>query len=529
MPVRGGDSVGYVQGAGVKQRKVAMKPITTRTGIALLVVLVALLLVACAAPPPPIPSAPGAPTLPTPASVAAAALANLRPLTGSGGARVGAWAPDGSGLVIAESDRPFLPLPLATSLPKIEAREIRLDSGGVRTLGEGVPLFFSPDGRTLYLNRELAGENGLWAKDLASGSLGRVVEGLGGMVAHPLDDARVVVAQQGVYAALRVYDPATGEVVDLTPGFPNNFPEAARVSPDGTRLAYSQAQEVLLANADGSDARIISENGGFSASVWWSPDSQRLAYTTGANWDDRLLLADRDGRTLATLVASQRDFGWVEVFWGPDSQRLLVISRAYSDQPPRPDRLYLFDTAGHSQLLLEAYLHAVAWSPDGRRIALSRWDGPLGGLATDNVWLADLTDQAALARLPTATATPAPTATPTLPLPPAGMAPEDVIHRFWAALEDDDYLTAYAATASDNQARMGLPYFTAHWRCVRRAQVVSIEPLDQPSLAQRRYTVWVDVQLKPGCDGWMQPGPFASLIRETPEGPWLIEGFFTGP
>jgi|GEM_PF-5903565 len=505
-----------------------MPPMVMRAVRALVVVLT-VLLAACAAAPPPIISAPSAPPLPTPVAVAGAALANLRPLTGSGGARVGAWAPDGRALVIAESDRPLLSLPLLARLPMIKTREIELDGGSVRTLSEGVPLFFSPDGRTLYLNRELAGENGLWAIDLTDGLLRRVVEVQDGMAAHPLDDGRVVVAQQGVYAALRVYDPATGEVVDLTAGFPNNFPEAARVSPDGTRLAYSQAQEVLLANADGSDARTISQNGGFSAAVWWSPDSQRLAYTTGANWDDRLLLADRDGRTLATLVASQRDFGWVEVFWGPDSQRLLVISRAYSDQPPRPDRLYLFDTAGHSQLLLEAYLHNAAWSPDGRRIALSRWDGPLGGLATDNVWLADLTDQAALARLPTATATPAPTATPTLPLLPAGMAPEDVIHRFWAALEDDDYLTAYAATASDNQARMGLPYFTAHWRCVRRAQVVSIEPLDQPSLAQRRYTVWVDVQLKPGCDGWMQPGPFASLIRETPEGPWLIEGFFTGP
>jgi hypothetical protein len=80
-----------------------MQPITTCVVRALCVVLT-VLLAACAAVPPPIISAPDAPPLPTPAAVAGAALANLRPLTGSGSARVGAWAPDGRALVIAMDD-----------------------------------------------------------------------------------------------------------------------------------------------------------------------------------------------------------------------------------------------------------------------------------------------------------------------------------------------------------------------------------------------------------------------------------------
>ena len=378
-----------------------------------------LLLAACAAPPAPIISTPSAPPLPTPATVADAALANLRPLTTSGGARFGVWTPDGRGLVFADSDRPLLPILLLRNLPKLVTKEASLDGSAVRTLVEGFPLFFSPDGRTLYLNRELAGEGmgGMWAMDLATGTMRRAVEGMGGMVAHQLSDGRLVIAENGTYAPLRVYNPTTGALTDLTGPFPSNSPEAARVSPDGTRLAYPEGQDVYLANADGSSAQPISQGGGFSAHVWWSPDSQLLAYTTGANWTDRLLLADRNGRTLATLVPSQRDFGWVSRWPGrPDSQRLLVISQAYSDQPPRPDRLFLFDTAGHSQLLLEDYLHDVAWSPDGRRMALSRWDGPLGELATDDVWLAELTDRATLASLPAATARPVPSPTPPLAL-----------------------------------------------------------------------------------------------------------------
>jgi hypothetical protein len=505
-----------------------MQPMAKHAFFVLFMVLT-MLLGACAAPPAPISSAPSAPPLPTPATVADAALANLRPLTTSGGARFGVWTPDGCGLVFAESDQPLLPVALLDRMPKVTAKQMRMDASGEQPLAEGYPLFFSPDGRTLYVKRDVVGEgNGLWAMDQVNGTMRHVVEALGSQIAYRLDDGRVVIGDNGP-SSPGVYDPVRGGLADLTGPFPGGSTEGVRVSPDGTRLAYGHAQDVVLTNADGSDPRTISQDGGFSASVWWSPDSQLLAHTTGANWSDRLLLADRNGRTQATLVSSQRDFGWVEVFWGPDSQRLLVISRAYSDQPPRPDRLYLFDTAGRSQLLLEAYLHNVAWSPDGRRIALSRWEGPLGGLSTDNVWLADLTDQATLARLPAATATPAPTATPTLLLPPADMAPEDVIRRFWAALEDDDTLTAYAATASDNRARMGLPYFRSDWQCVDQARVLEIAPMGEAAGNERMFTVQVELRVKPDCDGWMQPGPFASLIRETPDGPWLIEGFFTGP
>ena len=46
---------------------------------------------------------------------------------------------------------------------------------------------------------------------------------------------------------------------------------------------------------------------------------------------------------------------------------------------------------------------------------------------------------------------------------------------------------------------------------------------------ERMFTVQVELRVKPDCDGWMQPGPFASLVRETADGPWLIQAFNTGP
>ena len=46
---------------------------------------------------------------------------------------------------------------------------------------------------------------GLWAMDRANRSMRRVVEGMGGMAAHPLSDGRIVIAENGTYAPLRVF------------------------------------------------------------------------------------------------------------------------------------------------------------------------------------------------------------------------------------------------------------------------------------------------------------------------------------
>ena len=205
---------------------------------------------------------------------------------------------------------------------------------------------------------------------------------------------------------------------------------------------------------------------------------------------------------------------------------MLVLSQAISeDQPQRLPRLFVMDTTGHSQLLLEDYLKGVAWSPDGRTIALDRWDGPQGELNTDNVWLAELTDRATLAHLPAPTARPVPSPTPPLPLPPVDMSPEDVIRRFWAAIDAEDYRTAYAATSTDTRAGQSLAYFRATWECVKSARVLEITPKGDSTGNARTFTTQIAMDLKSGCDGKALPGTVVGLVRETPDGSWLIRAF----
>jgi len=466
--------------------------------------------------------------LPTPATVNEAVLVNLRPLTTSGLAEDATWAPDGQAVAYTVFSAPPVPY---REPPEMQVWLSDTGGSGAHMLAEGHSPLFSTDGRTIYFLRDVpdSGLRGLWAVDTDGSQLRELIPPTSGIHVYQLTDGGwLVLNEWGAYAPLRLFDPSSGESVNLMADHYCNHPQDACLSPDGTLLAYPQKQSVYLAQADGSSPRLLSEDGGFSARVWWSPDSRYLAYTTGAAPTDSLLLANRDGKVQATLL-SQEESGYVSTLvCSPDSRWLLVATDAYFNDPPPPTRLTLFDTEGNRQLLLEAYLHDVAWSPDGRTLALSLWDGPQGELATDNIWLADLTDRATAAQFPQPTATPSPSPAPPLPLPDADLSPEDVIRRFWQAINVQDYRTAWAALTADTRAHFGRPRFEDYYRCVRAAEVIDIQPFDRAP--ETMFEVNVKVDIDPACDTWMStPGAFVIMVRETPAGPWLIESFNTGP
>ena len=468
--------------------------------------------------------------LPTPATVDEAVLVNLRPLTTSGLAGDAAWAPDGQSVAYTVLSAPAA---FYREPPETWVWWSRADGSDAHVLAEGHSPLFSADGRTIYFLRDVpdSGLSGLGAVDVDGGQPRELIPPTGGIHINQLtEDGRLVLSEWG-YAPLRLFDPKTAELMPLTDAHPSNHPQDARLSPDGTLLAYPQTQSVYLAEADGSNPRLLSEDGGFSARVWWSPDSRYLAYTTGSHHTDHLVLADRDGETLVTLL-SQEESGYIGTLaWSPDSRWLLVATDAYFHDPPclpRPTRLTLFDTEGNRQLLLETYLHDAAWSSDGRTLALTLWDGPQGELATNDIWLADLTDRATAAHLPQPSATPSPSPTPPLPLPGADLSPEDVIRRFWQAINAQDYRTAWAALTADNRAHDSLPCFEDYYRCIRAAEVIDVQLAH--SVPEMMFQVDVKVDFDPACYAWMlpMPGSFVVMERESPNDPWLIESFNTG-
>jgi dipeptidyl aminopeptidase/acylaminoacyl peptidase len=166
-------------------------------------------------------------------------------------------------------------------------------------------------------------------------------------------------------------------------------------SPDGRRVAFVKAGNVVVANADGSDGRIVARR---AATPAWSPDGRRVAYT--AELDAGLAaigLVDPSGSNRRTLVLPFT--GAVsEPAWAPGGRELAVTVRPATSSGTE---LNVTAVDGRGARLLALGAADAAWSPQGSRIAyvqggnvvVANADGTAGRLAavgaTSPAWSPD--------------------------------------------------------------------------------------------------------------------------------------------
>ena len=105
-----------------------------------------------------------------------------------------------------------------------------------------------------------------------------------------------------------------------------------------------------------------------------SPDGTRLAYIEDG------VVHVRDFSSFESRALTNTE-GAVSVFWSPDSSRLVFTSWAVDPQP------MLYDVASGEVTAVDMVLYVLGWSPDGRSI-VGQW--PDGVLT-----MADVTDPTA--------------------------------------------------------------------------------------------------------------------------------------
>ena len=165
-------------------------------------------------------------------------------------------------------------------------------------------------------------------------------------------------------------------------------------SPDGNYIYYatypggSNLGSLYQVPILGGGARLILED--VDTSVTFSPDGRELAFVRGFpdSGKSAVMVANADGSNLRELIARQRplDFPLAGIAWSPDGRRIAVSGRNFEDLR---GQIVIVDVGAKTESILPTpdwrQITRVAWLPDGSGLLANAQES--AGEASNQVFL----------------------------------------------------------------------------------------------------------------------------------------------
>ena len=165
-------------------------------------------------------------------------------------------------------------------------------------------------------------------------------------------------------------------------------------------ITFDVAGDIFVANADGTGRTQLTVGPDADSYPTFSPDGTRIAYLSElADHSTAVIVMDADGRHPVAVI----DRLWVAgalvgktgfLAWSPDGRRLAVAGRpaitpGSTDVDSGLSRIYVADLDGAGTSVLggpDMYGEDLSWSPDGSTIAFAR-EYPCCGGPAGSIWL----------------------------------------------------------------------------------------------------------------------------------------------
>ncbi len=178
-----------------------------------------------------------------------------------------------------------------------------------------------------------------------------------------------------------IIDVTGGEPVRVTNMAATGLGAAAPTwSPDGKRLAFTGRPrlDIYVINVDGTGLRNLTNHPAIDRQPDWSPDGRRIAFVSDRGGSPAIYVMNADGTDPVRLTlspaskAGAESTAYADEFpdWSPDGQKIAFTSDRDGNR-----EIYVInaDGTGLARLTVDPTVDAnPSWSPDGRQIAFHR-------------------------------------------------------------------------------------------------------------------------------------------------------------